>query len=55
MRRENPLVKDSVDVHAHMGTVLIEFPAQYPGRWPFHCHKYPHSDGGMFTFVEVSE
>lgn len=52
-RFKNPLIKDVVDVHAHMGTVLIEFTALFPGQWPFHCHKAPHSEGGMFTWVLI--
>jgi FtsP/CotA-like multicopper oxidase with cupredoxin domain len=48
-----PLVKDSVDVAAHMGAVDIEFPAHNPGVWFFHCHKPMHMDGGMITLVKV--
>ncbi len=50
-----PLVKDTVDVHPHMGTVFLEFTAQFVADWPFHCHIYPHSDGGMFTEVRIRD
>jgi FtsP/CotA-like multicopper oxidase with cupredoxin domain len=49
-----PLVKDTVDVEPHMGSVLIEFPARFPGVWMLHCHKEVHVNGGMTTFVRVA-
>jgi FtsP/CotA-like multicopper oxidase with cupredoxin domain len=52
-RSAAPLVKDSVDVEAHMGTVELEFTAHNPGDWFFHCHKPTHMDGGMITLVQV--
>ncbi len=48
------LIKDSVDVEAHMGTVDVEFPAQNPGDWFFHCHKPMHMDGGMIALVKIA-
>lgn len=48
-----PLVKDTVDVPAHMGTVDLEFVAFNPGDWMFHCHKPMHMDGGMATLVNI--
>jgi FtsP/CotA-like multicopper oxidase with cupredoxin domain len=48
-----PLVKDSVDVEAHMGAVELEFTAHNPGDWFFHCHKPMHMDGGMITLVQI--
>jgi FtsP/CotA-like multicopper oxidase with cupredoxin domain len=48
-----PLVKDSVDVEAHMGAVDIEFTAHNPGDWFFHCHKPMHMEGGMIALVKV--
>jgi FtsP/CotA-like multicopper oxidase with cupredoxin domain len=47
------LVKDTVDVAAHMGAVDIEFAAHNPGVWFFHCHKPMHMDGGMVALVKV--
>jgi len=48
-----PLVKDSVDVEAHMGSVVIEFTAYNPGDWFFHCHKPMHMEGGMITLARI--
>lgn len=50
-----PILKDSVDVEAHMGTVEIEFTAHNPGDWFFHCHKPMHMDGGMIVLVKVAD
>jgi len=44
------LVKDTVNV-GHMDTVDIEFVADNPGTWFFHCHKPMHMEGGMVTVV----
>lgn len=49
-----PLIKDTVDVAAMMGTVDIEFVAYNPGDWMFHCHKPMHMDGGMATLVKIT-
>lgn len=48
-----PLVKDSVDVEAHMGSADIEFTAHNPGDWFFHCHKPMHMEGGMITLAKI--
>jgi len=53
-RLAQPLVKDSVDVEAHMGAVDIEFAAHNPGDWFFHCHKPMHMEGGMITLVRIA-
>ena len=52
-RLATPIVKDSVDVEAHMGTVDIEFTAHNPGDWFFHCHKPMHMEGGMITLAKI--
>jgi FtsP/CotA-like multicopper oxidase with cupredoxin domain len=49
-----PLIKDTVDVSAMMGTADIEFVAFNPGDWMFHCHKPMHMDGGMSTLVKIA-
>jgi len=49
-----PLVKDTVDVEAHMGSAEIEFAAHNPGDWFFHCHKPMHMDGGMIALVKIA-
>ena len=53
-RLSQPIVKDSVDVEAHMGSVDIEFTAYNPGDWFFHCHKPMHMDGGMITLAKIA-
>jgi len=52
-RLRHPIVKDSVDVEAHMGSVEIEFTAYNPGDWFFHCHKPMHMEGGMITLAKI--
>jgi len=49
-----PLIKDTVDVPAMMGTVDLEIVAFNPGDWMFHCHKPMHMDGGMAALVKVA-
>jgi FtsP/CotA-like multicopper oxidase with cupredoxin domain len=53
VRAAEPIVKDSVDVEAHMGSVVIEFTAHNPGDWLLHCHKPTHMEGGMMALVKV--
>jgi FtsP/CotA-like multicopper oxidase with cupredoxin domain len=48
-----PIVKDTVDVEAHMGSVVIEFTAHNPGDWFLHCHKPDHMEGGMITLAKI--
>ncbi|MGH7268570.1 MAG: multicopper oxidase family protein [Candidatus Rokuibacteriota bacterium] len=48
-----PIVKDSVDVDAHMGSVVVEFTAHNPGDWFLHCHKPMHMMGGMITLARI--
>jgi FtsP/CotA-like multicopper oxidase with cupredoxin domain len=52
-RYREPIVKDVVDIGAHMGSAVIEFTAHNPGDWFFHCHKPMHMEGGMITVVKV--
>ncbi|MBI2461846.1 MAG: multicopper oxidase family protein [Candidatus Rokubacteria bacterium] len=49
-----PIVRDSVDVEAHMGSVVIEFTAHNPGDWFLHCHKPMHMEGGMITLARIA-
>ncbi|HRW03524.1 MAG TPA: multicopper oxidase family protein [Caldilineaceae bacterium] len=49
-----PLIKDVVDISAHMGSVDLAFVAFNPGDWLFHCHKPMHMDGGMSMLVRVA-
>lgn len=34
-----------------MAEVALEFDAENPGRWPFHCHHLYHMASGMMAFV----
>jgi FtsP/CotA-like multicopper oxidase with cupredoxin domain len=54
VRYAEPLVKDSVDVEAHMGSIVLEFSAHNPGDWFFHCHKPMHMEGGMISLVKIA-
>ncbi|MGH7325608.1 MAG: multicopper oxidase family protein [Candidatus Rokuibacteriota bacterium] len=49
-----PIVKDSVDVEPHMGSVDLEFTAHNPGDWFFHCHKPMHMEGGMIVLAKIA-
>jgi FtsP/CotA-like multicopper oxidase with cupredoxin domain len=53
-RFAEPLVKDVVDVEAHMGSAVIELTAHNPGDWFFHCHKPMHMMGGMIALLRVA-
>ena len=53
VRYASPLVKDSVDVAAHMGSAVLELTAHNPGDWFFHCHKPMHMEGGMIALVKI--
>ena len=53
VRFEAPIVKDSLDVEGHMSSAVVEFSANNPGDWLFHCHKPMHMDGGMISLVKV--
>ena len=39
--------KDTVIVPPHMGAVSLDFRADNPGRWFFHCHNAYHMEMGM--------
>jgi FtsP/CotA-like multicopper oxidase with cupredoxin domain len=54
VRYAEPVVKDTVDVRAHMGSAVVEFTAHNPGDWFFHCHKPSHMDGGMIAVVKIA-
>ena len=44
-------VKDTVVVPGHMGEVTIDFVAENPGTWFFHCHHLYHMETGMARIV----
>ncbi|QCL95480.1 multicopper oxidase family protein [Agrobacterium tumefaciens] len=46
-------VRDTVHVPP-MAEVAIEFDANNPGRWPFHCHHLYHMAVGMMSLVSYN-
>ncbi|WP_415383440.1 multicopper oxidase family protein [Halosimplex sp. TS25] len=48
-------IKDTVIVPGHRGQVTIDFHADNPGRWLFHCHNLYHLDAGMARVVKYVE
>jgi FtsP/CotA-like multicopper oxidase with cupredoxin domain len=48
-------VKDTVIVPGHRGQVTLDFHADNPGRWLFHCHNLYHLDAGMARVVRYVE
>nr|WP_245778695.1 multicopper oxidase family protein [Halomicrobium zhouii] len=44
-------VKDTVLVPGHMGEVTLDFVADNPGDWLFHCHNLYHLESGMARVV----
>lgn len=54
VRYAEPVVKDVIDVRAHMGSAVVEFTAHNPGDWFFHCHKPSHMDGGMVAVARIA-
>jgi FtsP/CotA-like multicopper oxidase with cupredoxin domain len=53
--RVGDVVKDTVLVPGHMGQVTLDFHADNPGRWLFHCHNLYHLDAGMARVVRYVE
>ena len=43
--------QDTVTVPGHMGERTIEFIADNPGKWFFHCHHLYHMETGMARVV----
>lgn len=41
------MIKDTVIVPPHMGRASLDFVADNPGDWFFHCHNLYHLHGGM--------
>ncbi|MFD1642222.1 multicopper oxidase family protein [Halohasta litorea] len=48
-------LKDTVTVPGHMGSVTVDFIAENPGQWLFHCHHLYHMDTGMARSVRYPE
>ncbi|MFD1514401.1 MULTISPECIES: multicopper oxidase family protein [Halomarina] len=53
--RVGDAIKDTVMVPGHMGEVTLDFRADNPGRWLFHCHNLYHLDAGMARVIEYVE
>lgn len=45
------VVKDTVVVPGGMGQVTIDFVADNPGNWLFHCHNLYHLEAGMARVI----
>lgn len=45
------VLKDTVIVPPHMGRVSLDFTADNPGHWLFHCHNIYHMERGMARVV----
>ena len=51
-RPENPQRRDTQNM-AGFGHLVLQFDADNPGTWPFHCHIAFHLSQGLFmTFME---
>lgn len=49
-KRINGAVRDTMLVPP-MAEVAVQFDAENPGHWPFHCHHLYHMATGMMSFV----
>jgi FtsP/CotA-like multicopper oxidase with cupredoxin domain len=47
-------IRDTVLVMPN-STISIQFDANNPGVWPFHCHVLYHMEAGMFTVVRYKD
>ncbi|MBK2125057.1 multicopper oxidase domain-containing protein, partial [Fangia hongkongensis] len=45
---------DTIDVLPH-SSVTLEFDANNPGIWAFHCHLMYHLAAGMFTSINYAK
>lgn len=52
--RVGNVYKDTTIVWTHSKRVELEFIANNPGSWLFHCHNLYHMDGGMTRLVRYS-
>jgi FtsP/CotA-like multicopper oxidase with cupredoxin domain len=46
----NPIRRDTLLIPAYSYTV-IQFEADNPGAWPFHCHIAAHVAGGLYVTI----
>ena len=48
-----PVVKDTILIRGGMGNgASVEWLADNPGGWMFHCHNLYHAEGGMMRLVQ---
>lgn len=47
---KQPLFKDTVNL-GHMDRCTVDFLADSPGNWFFHCHNLQHMAGGLATVI----
>ena len=49
--RVGNVIKDTTIVWTHSKRVELDFVADNPGTWLFHCHNLYHMEGGMMRLV----
>jgi FtsP/CotA-like multicopper oxidase with cupredoxin domain len=52
--RTGDVAKDTVIVPPHMGRASLDFTADNPGDWFFHCHNIYHMESGMARVVRYA-
>jgi FtsP/CotA-like multicopper oxidase with cupredoxin domain len=52
--RTADVIKDTVIVPPHMGRASLEFTADNPGNWFFHCHNIYHMESGMARVIRYT-
>lgn len=52
-RRDTQLLRP-VDANGNPGYLVMQFDADNPGMWPFHCHIAWHVSGGLYINILVS-
>lgn len=52
-RRDTQLLRP-VDASGNPGYLVMQFDADNPGMWPFHCHIAWHVSGGLYINILVS-
>jgi FtsP/CotA-like multicopper oxidase with cupredoxin domain len=52
--RVGNVTKDTAIVWANSGRIELEFTANNPGAWFFHCHNLYHMEGGMARLVRYA-
>jgi FtsP/CotA-like multicopper oxidase with cupredoxin domain len=47
------VIKDTLNVKPNE-TYVIQFVADHPGTWLFHCHELHHAESGMVSLVKIN-